>query len=259
MAKIKSIKELESLRAAILKKRDPKKPGIDICGGTGCLAYGCDLVISAFKDEVKRQGLEAKVNVKVSGCPGFCEQGPIVVIRPQNIFYPRAKVGDVPQIVSESVVKGKPVEKLLFVDPATGAKVTYESEVPFYKKQKRLILEQSGFIDPMVIEDYFAVGGYAALAKALSTMTPEQIIAQVKKSGLRGRGGAGFPTGVKWETTRRVPSDIRYVIVNADEGDPGAFANRSLLEGNPHSVLEGLIIGAYAIGSSQGYIYVRHE
>ncbi|MBI2831646.1 MAG: NADH-quinone oxidoreductase subunit NuoF [Chloroflexi bacterium] len=259
MTKIKSVKELESLRAAILKERDPDKPSVDICGGTGCQAYGCDLVISAFKDEVKKQGLEAKVNVRTTGCPGFCEKGPLVVIRPQNIFYPRAKVEDIPEIVSESVAKGRPVDRLLYVDPATGSKITYEAEVPFYKKQKRLILGQSSAIDPLVIEDYIAFGGYSALAKALAAMTPEQIIAEVKKSGLRGRGGAGFPTGVKWETARRVPSDIRYVIVNADEGDPGAFANRSLLEGNPHSVLEGLIIGAYAIGASQGYIYVRHE
>ncbi|GAG12001.1 unnamed protein product, partial [marine sediment metagenome] len=209
--------------------------------------------------EIARQNLSAKIDIKVTGCHGFCEKGPVVVIKPKNIFYQQVKAEDVPEIIAETVIKDKIVDRLLYTDPATGKKITYEHEVPFYKEQERLVFGNNGLIDPNVIEDYLAIGGYAALAKVLSGMTPEAIIEEVKKAGLRGRGGGGFPAAVKWETCRNAEGDTRYVICNCDEGDPGAFMDRSLMEGNPHSVLEGMVIGAYAIGGHEGYIYVRNE
>jgi NADH-quinone oxidoreductase subunit F len=258
VAKLKTPGELEALRNSITKKRDPDKPCITVCNGTGCQAYGSKSIVAAFQDEVKKQNLGAKVDVKAIGCPGFCERGTLVVIKPKDIFYQRVRPKDVPEILSETIGKGNLVNRLLFTDRATNEKVTKEGDVPFYKKQLRLIIGNNGLIDPTSIDDYLAIGGYTALAKALK-MTPEKIIDEVKKSGLRGRGGAGFPTGSKWESTRHAHGDVKYVICNADEGDPGAFMDRSLVEGNPHSVLEGMIIGAYAIGSHEGYIYVRNE
>ena len=258
MAKLKSPGELEALRSSINKKRDPAKPCITVCNGTGCQAYGSKSIVAAFQDEVKKQDLGARVDVKAIGCPGFCERGTLVVIKPKDIFYQRVRVKDVPEILSETIGKGNAINRLLFTDRATNEKVTREGDVPFYKRQMRLIIGNNGLIDPTSIDDYLAIGGYIALAKALK-MTPEKIIDEVKKSGLRGRGGAGFPTGSKWESTRKAHGDVKYVICNADEGDPGAFMDRSLVEGNPHSVLEGMIIGAYAIGSHEGYIYVRNE
>ena len=259
MNRISSPDELERLRKSIIKRRDPNKPCVTICGGTGCLALRGERVITAFNQEIKRQRLETKVHVRVTGCPGFCERGPLVVIKPQNIFYQRVKVEDVREIVSETVLKGNIIDRLLYTDPHTDKKIIYEPEVPFYKKQKRLIIGNNELIDPTIIDDYLAVGGYTALSKVLFGMSPEEVIGEVKKSGLRGRGGGGFPTGVKWETCRRAPGDTRYIICNCDEGDPGAFMDRSLMEGNPHSAVEGMIIGAYAIGGHQGYIYVRNE
>jgi len=257
--RISSPDELEKLRKSIIKQRDPNKPCIIICGGTGCLALGCESVIAAFKQEIKRQRLETKVGVRVTGCPGFCERGPLVVIKPRNIFYQRVSVEDVAEIISETVLKDNIIDRLLYPDPNTGKKIIYEPEVPFYKKQKRLIIGNNELIDPTLIDDYLAVGGYAALTRVLFRMSPEEVIGEVKKSGLRGRGGGGFPTGVKWGTCRRAQGDTKYIICNCDEGDPGAFMDRSLMEGNPHSVVEGMIIGAYAIGGHQGYIYVRNE
>ena len=258
MAKLKSVGELESLRKAILAKKDPKKVVITVCNGTGCHAHGCKAVTTAFEEEVKNQKLTTKVDVKATGCHGFCERGPLVVIKPQEIFYQRVRVKDVPEIITETVGKGNPIQRLLYTDRESGKKISFENEVPFYKLQKRLIFGNNGAIDPTSIDDYFAVGGYSALSKVLK-MTPEVIIAEIKKAGLRGRGGAGFPTGDKWESTRKAHGDVKYVICNADEGDPGAYMDRSLVEGNPHSVLEGMIIGAYTIGAHQGYIYIRNE
>jgi NADH-quinone oxidoreductase subunit F len=258
VAKLKSPGDLEALRSSIFKTRDPDKPCITICNGTGCQAYGSKSIVAAFQDEVKKQKLESKVDVKAIGCPGFCERGTLVVIKPKDIFYQRVRPKDVPEIISETIGKGNTVNRLLYTDRVTNEKITKEGDVPFYKKQMRLIIGNNGLIDPTVIEDYLAIGGYTALAKALK-MTPENIIEEVKKSGLRGRGGAGFPTGSKWESTRKAHGDVKYVICNADEGDPGAFMDRSLVEGNPHGVLEGMIIGAYAIGSHEGYIYIRNE
>jgi NADH-quinone oxidoreductase subunit F len=258
VAKIKSPGELEALRSSILKKRDPDKPCITVCNGTGCQAYGSKSIVAAFQDEVKKQKLGTRVDIKAIGCPGFCERGTLVVIKPKDIFYQRVRPKDVPEILSETIGKGNVINRLLFTDRATNEKVTKEGDVPFYKRQMRLIIGNNGLIDPTSIDDYLAIGGYSALAKALK-MTPEKIIDEVKKSGLRGRGGAGFPTGSKWESVRAAHGDVKYVICNADEGDPGAFMDRSLVEGNPHSVLEGMIIGAYAIGSHEGYIYIRNE
>jgi NADH-quinone oxidoreductase subunit F len=258
VAKIKSPAELEALRSSILKERDPKKPCITVCNGTGCQAYGSKSIVAAFQDEVKKRKLDAKVDVKPIGCPGFCERGTLVVIKPQDIFYQRVRPKDVPEILNETIGKGNVVNRLLFTDRATSQKVVKEGDVSFYKKQMRLIIGNNGLIDPTSIDDYLAIDGYTALAKALK-MTPVQIISEVKKSGLRGRGGAGYPTGNKWESTRNAKGDIKYVICNADEGDPGAFMDRSIVEGNPHSVLEGMIIGAYAIGSHEGYVYIRNE
>jgi NADH-quinone oxidoreductase subunit F len=258
VAKLKSPTELEALRKSILAERDPKKTVITICNGTGCHAHGCKAVTEAFRDEVKKQKLGDKVDIRATGCHGFCERGPLVVIKPKDILYQRVRVKDVPVILTETIGKGNTIERLLYTDRSSGNKIAIENEVPFYKLQKRLVFGNNGLIDPTSIDDYLAVGGYAALAKALK-MKPETIIDEVKKAGLRGRGGGGFPTGTKWESTRNAEGEIKYVICNADEGDPGAYMDRSLVEGNPHSVLEGMIIGAFAIGSHQGYIYIRNE
>jgi len=257
--RVSSPSELENLRQSILQKKDPNKPCITVCAGTGCLASGVEAVINAFIDEIERKELQLNVELKETGCHGFCERGPVVVIRPKRVFYQRVKPEDVPEIVSETALKGNIIERLLYVDPATGGKIVYEPDVPFYKKQTRTIFGVNGEVDPTEINDYIAVGGYSALSKALFQMSPEDVIKDIRKSGLRGRGGGGFPTGRKWQSCRDARSDTKYVICNADEGDPGAYQDRSLLEGNPHSVLEGMIIAAYAIGSHQGYIYVRNE
>ena len=250
---------LEELKAEILDSRKDQKTCITVCGGTGCHAYGCLQIADAFRDEVKRQKLKATVDVRTTGCHGFCERGPITVIQPDGIFYQRVKLEDVAEVVTETIRNKKIIDRLLYIDPRTGKKIIKEKEVPFYKKQKRIIFGNNGFIDPTDIEDYIALDGYKALAKVLFDMTADEVIAEVKDSGLRGRGGAGFLAGLKWEICRNVSSDVKYIICNADEGDPGAYMDRSLLEGNPHSVIEGMIIGAYAIGASEGYIYVRME
>ncbi|MCK4242014.1 MAG: NADH-quinone oxidoreductase subunit NuoF [Dehalococcoidia bacterium] len=259
MARLKSSADLEKTRQQILSQRDPSKSCVTICSGTGCHAYGCEKVSQAFVDEIERNGLQGKVDVRRTGCHGFCERGPLVVIFPEEICYLRVKPEDVPEIVSQTLVEKKVVERLLYMDPVTGQKIVHEGEIPFYKHQSRIVFGNNRLIDPKSIEDYIALGGYSALAKALFEMSPEDVLETVKRANLRGRGGGGFPAGTKWETTRNAPGEIKYVIVNADEGDPGAYMDRSLLEGNPHSVLEGLIIGAFAIGSHEGFVYVRQE
>lgn len=259
MRKGLSLEKFEEIRAKILRTRDTQKTCITICGGTGCHAYGCLKVAQSFKEEVKERNLLETVDVRTTGCHGFCERGPIVVIQPEGIFYQRVKLEDVGNIISETIVKKKIMDKLLYVDPKTAEKIVYEKEVPFYKKQKRIIFGNNGFLDPRDIKDYIALGGYEALSTVLFEMTAEEVIGEIKKSGLRGRGGAGFPTGIKWQVCREACSVLKYIICNADEGDPGAYMDRSLLEGNPHSVIEGMIIGAYAIGASEGFVYVRKE
>ncbi len=259
MVQLNSPEALESLRQEILSKRDPKKPCISICAGAGCIASGADEVIAAFKAEIEKQGLSAKVDTKGTGCPGFCERGPVVVIYPEEICYLQVTAKDVPEIVSETIKENRVVERLLFEDPVTGERAVHESDISFYKAQERTVLCNNIKIDSKSIDDYLSLGGYSALTKALSRMTEIEVLEEVKKSNLRGRGGAGFPAGRKWEGSRNAPEPIKYVIVNADEGDPGAFMDRALLEGNPHSILEGLIIGGYAIGAHEGYFYVRQE
>jgi NADP-reducing hydrogenase subunit HndC len=259
MPRINSLAELEEFRKGILSKRDPNKTCITICSGSACHASGSKDVAASIEEEIEKQGLSGEVDIRKTGCHGFCERGPIVVIHPEEICYLQIQPEDVPEIISETIKGKKVIERLLYTDPSTNEKIVHESEIPFYKNQKRLVFGSNGNIDPKSIDDYLAIGGYSALAKALSQMTPEQVVEEVKKSNLRGRGGGGFPAGRKWEGSRNAPGEIKYVIVNADEGDPGAYMDRSLLEGNPHSVLEGLTIGAYAIGSHEGYIYVRQE
>ncbi len=258
MARLKSPADLEQFRQGLRSGRDPKKPCVTICSGTGCHALGSDKVSEAFVREISRNGLKGKVDVRRTGCHGFCERGPLVVIFPQETCYLGVKPSDVSEIVSETLSANRLVDRLLYKD-GDGTKVQLEDEIPFYKHQKRIVFGNNTLIDPKSIEDYIALGGYSALSKALFEMSPDQVLETVKDANLRGRGGGGFLAGTKWETTRDAPGDIRYVIVNADEGDPGAFMDRSLLEGNPHSVIEGLIIGAYAIGSHQGFVYVRQE
>jgi len=197
--------------------------------------------------------------VRTTGCHGFCERGPIVVIQPDGVFYQRIKLKDIKEVIAATIVGKKIIDRLLYVDPRTQEKIVHEKNVPFYKKQERIIFGNNGFIDPTDIKDYIALDGYKALTKILFDMTSEEVIEEIIASGLRGRGGGGFLAGKKWEICHKVNSDMKYVICNADEGDPGAYMDRSLLEGNPHSVIEGMIIGAYAIGASEGYIYVRME
>ena len=235
-----------------------KKKLISLCAGSGCGAYGTAKVHQALMEELTRQNLTDEVEVKLTGCHGFCEKGPIMVVHPEGIFYPQVKPEHVSEIVEKTIKNNELVQSLIFKDPASKAKITLEHDIPFYKLQQRIIFGNNGLIDPTSIDDYIAVGGYSAMAKSLFDMTPEKIIAEIKKSGLRGRGGGGFPTGIKWDTCRK-HHGTRYIICNADEGDPGAYMDRSLLEGNPHSVIEGMIVGAIAIGSHEGYVYVRHE
>ncbi|MCP4627860.1 MAG: NADH-quinone oxidoreductase subunit NuoF [bacterium] len=259
MARLNSPEELRKFRQAILSKRDSDNPCISICAGAGCVASGADEVIAAFKSEIETQGLQADVNTKGTGCPGFCERGPVVVIYPAEICYLQVKAEDVREIVAQTIKENKIIERLLYEDPATGEKAVKESDISFYKNQERTVLCNNIKVDSRSIDDYLSIGGYSALAKALDEMTDIEVLAEVKKSNLRGRGGAGFPAGRKWEGSRNASEPIKYVIVNADEGDPGAFMDRALLEGNPHSILEGLIIGGYAISANEGYFYVRQE
>ena len=258
MPKLKSTLELEDLRRVIVSKQDPRRLRFTICSGTACHATGSQKTFAAFEAELARQGLKDKVDLKATGCHGFCERGPIVVIYPQELCYLYVQPEDAAEVVSQTM-RGQTIERLLYVDPVTGERTAHESDIPFYRYQNRLILGNNRFIDATKIEDYIALGGYRALSKALFDMTPEQIMAAIDRAGLRGRGGGGFPTARKWKSTRDAPGEPKYVIVNCDEGDPGAYMNRSLTEGNPHSVLEGLAIGAYAMGSHEGFIYLRQE
>ncbi len=259
MIHLTSPEELDKYRQNILNKRDPDKPCISICAGSGCVASGAIEVIEAFKHEIEKQGLSASVDTKGTGCPGFCERGPVVVIYPEEICYLQVMPEDVTEIVTETIKNKNIVERFLFTDPETGEKAVHESDISFYKNQERNLICSNIKIDSKSIDDYIANGGYSALAKVLLDMTPIDVVEEIKKSNLRGRGGAGFPAGIKWEGSKSAPDPVKYVIVNADEGDPGAFMDRALLEGNPHLILEGLIIGAYAIGAQVGYVYVRHE
>ena len=259
MPRLKSPDDLRELKQKLNRERDPRRTCVTICSGTGCIACHSQNVVAEFQREIAEKGLKGKVSLRRTGCYGLCERGPIVVILPERICYLGTKAEDVSEIVTETLIKGRYVDRLLYEDLETGQRIVRLDDIPFYKNQERLLLEANSLVDPKKIEDYIAIGGYSALAKALFEMNADDVIEEIDKAKLRGRGGGGFPTGKKWRTTRDVPDEPKYVIVNADEGDPGAYMDRSVLEGNPHSVLEGLVIGAYAIGSQKGHIYVRQE
>ena len=231
---------------------------IFICQGTGCVSDKSIEIREALEEKVEELGLKS-VKVDFTGCHGFCEQGPIAFVEPEGIFYTHVDIKDVPEITQAHLQDGKPVERLFYKDPVTGQVVPCYKDIDFYAKQKRIVLRNCGRINPERIEDYLAIGGYQSLRKALFEMTPEQVIDEVKRSGLRGRGGAGFPTGLKWEFCRKSPGKVKYLICNADEGDPGAFMDRSTMEADPHAVIEGMAIAAHAIGATEGYIYIRAE
>ena len=250
--------DLVQLRRKLQAQRESTKIAISVCAGTGCRAHGSMELFQEFRRELEEQDLP-DVQVRATGCHGFCEQGPLVVIFPRKIFYRGVKVKDVARIIEKTIRNDEVVDSLLFKDPITKKKCLLENEVPFYSKQQRIVFRNNGKIDPTDINDYIAADGYAALAKALSRMSSDDVIDEILQSGLRGRGGGGFPTGRKWKICRDQPGDEKYIICNGDEGDPGAFMDRSIMEGDPNSVLEGMTIGAYAIGATRGYIYVRAE
>jgi len=259
MARLTSMQDLAVLRDELKAKKDNTAKEVAICTGTGCLGLGAARVYKAFQTEILKRGLQGDIRVKETGCPGFCQRGTIAVVTPPGVYYLGVQPSDVEEIIEETLLSGRLVDRLLYSDPLTGKKAVREEEIPFYRHQSRLLIKNNIKIDPKNICDYIKLGGYEALARVLSGMTPQQVIDEIKRSGLRGRGGGGFPTGQKWQSTKDAPGPIKYVIVNCDEGDPGAFMDRALMEGNPHSVLEGLIIGAYAVGASKGFIYVRME
>ncbi len=262
--RLQSVEELAVLRQELLQAKDPEQAEIVVCYGTGCLAAGAAKVEQALKQALAQAELEMKVRplIKTTGCRGFCSRGPLVVIQPQGIFYQKVKPADAQEIVQTTIVEGRPLERLLYHDPASGRPITRERDIPFYSLQQRLVLGRIGAVDPTDILDTIAAGGYQALAKALGGMSPEEVVAEVERSGLRGRGGAGFPTGRKWRgalaAVKKKGGPV-YTVCNGDEGDPGAFMDCMIMEGDPHAVLEGMILGAYALGSQQGYIYVRAE
>ncbi len=230
-----------------------------LCGGTGCIAGGSLKLKNALDAEIKNRGLENEINVVLTGCNGFCAEGPVMTVYPEDIFYEKVKVDDVPLIVEEHFIKGRPVQKLMYKEPLKKQTIPLMKEIPFFSLQVLRALRNKGLVDAEKIEEYIARDGYQAAAKALTEMTPAQVVDEIKRSGLRGRGGAGFPTGLKWELCARVKDDNKFILCNGDEGDPGAFMDRSVMEADPHVVLEGMIIGAKAISANKGYIYVRAE
>ena len=267
MSTIKSFNELKILVSELkpnLAIRDnliqeDKKIELLVCGDTGCRAANSMPIIDNLKEEIKSAGLEDRVSVSLTGCFGFCAQGPIVKVHPDNIFYVKVSAADARDIVQDHLVNGNLVDRLLFLESSKNKKVTTSEDMSFYKQQMRIALHNCGYINPEKLEDYIANDGYVTLGKCITEFTPEEVVEEVKTSGLRGRGGAGFPTGIKWEATRNSKADQKYVVCNADEGDPGAFMDRSILEGDPHKVLEAMAICGYAVGADTGYIYIRAE
>jgi NADH-quinone oxidoreductase subunit F/NAD(P)H dehydrogenase (quinone)/NADP-reducing hydrogenase subunit HndC len=255
-----TVDDLESLKKQLADRTDFKdKTYLLICGGTGCHATGSIKVIDALQKELNEKNLQEKVEIVETGCNGFCAVGPLMVVKPGDTFYQKIKLDDIPKIVDDHLINGKPVKKLLYKDPASKEIIATLSDIPFFAHQQPVSLRNKGVINPESIEDYIARDGYMGAARALNEMTPEEIIEQMKLSGLRGRGGAGFPTGVKWYFASQSQSDVKYVLCNADEGDPGAFMDRSILEADPHAVVEGMIIAARAINATKGYVYARTE
>jgi NADH-quinone oxidoreductase subunit F len=263
MKKTEKIETIENLYKTIdhhiQERKSEETPILTVSAGTCGRARGSMRVIESLEKVIQKENLQDQVRIRVTGCHGFCEAEPNIILQPQDFFYQKVQPKDAQAIISETVLNDKIIEHLLYTDPSTETKALNEDEIGFYKKQRRIVLGDNALIDPTEIEDYFSIGGYRSLAKVLAEMKPEEVIEIVQKSGLRGRGGAGFPTGNKWAFARKAKGDTKYVICNADEGDPGAYMDRSLLEGNPHRVLEGMIIGAYAIGTKEGYIYIRDE
>ncbi len=258
---VKSLEELEALQRSLLEQRKAADVTIATCCGTGCVAKGALEVFQALRQEVRQQQAAGTVRVldKCTGCHGFCELGPIVIVQPQDLFYTNVRKEDAADIIGQTALHGQVIERLLYRDPVTRQRASSSEALPFYNRQKRVVLDHNGLLDPTDIGDYVAAGGYRALWKALHQMTPEAIIDEISRSGLRGRGGAGYPTGRKWASCRQARGQAKYVICNGDEGDPGAFMDCGIMEGDPQSVIEGMIIGAFAIGASQGFIYVRNE
>ncbi|NTV52874.1 MAG: hypothetical protein HGA76_07685, partial [Candidatus Firestonebacteria bacterium] len=238
---------------------DAVRTHVLICAGAGCVASGSLDVGAAFRAEIKRRDLEREISVVETGCLGPCMAGPVTMVYPEGIFYENVKGSCVAEIVEEHLVRGRMVERLLHHDPVEGKVTPKLQDIAFFRKQVKQVLRNCGRIDPLRVEEYIARNGYQALAKCLTAMAPDRVIEEVKRSGLRGRGGAGFLTGLKWSLTRKAKGEAKYVLCNADEGDPGAFMDRSVLEGDPHSVIEGMAIAAFAVGASQGYVYVRAE
>jgi NADH:ubiquinone oxidoreductase subunit F (NADH-binding)/(2Fe-2S) ferredoxin/NAD-dependent dihydropyrimidine dehydrogenase PreA subunit len=253
------LKPLLSLRNNTSKENATCKKEILICGGTGCKASQSDKILSNLSEEIEKAGLSSDVKLSITGCFGFCEKGPIIKIAPDNVFYVKVTPDDAEEIVKEHLVKGNILERLLYEEPTLKEKVTKQEDMSFYKKQSRIALRNCGLINPEKIEEYIAADGYLALGKVLTAMTPDVVIQNMIDSGLRGRGGGGFSTGQKWMFTKRSNATQKYIICNADEGDPGAFMDRSILEGDPNTVLESMAIAGYAIGASKGYIYIRAE
>ena len=258
MEKLLSIGELEWYRNKVVAREDESKTRVYVCM-TGCRAYGASEVKAALDEEVKKQGMSDQVEVRATGCHGFCAKAPVIAIDPQGVQYQEVSPEDAPEIVALTLKQNRLIDHLAYTDPQTGKPIFYRSQIPFYKKQVRRVLANCGTIDPTRIEHYIAAGGYQGIVKALSRMTPEDVIDKVTTAKLRGRGGAGFSTGLKWKFARQAEGRPKYIICNADEGDPGAFMDRAVLEGDPHAVLEGMLIGAYAMGAEYGYIYVREE
>lgn len=237
----------------------PYRMHLMLCTGTGCVSNKAFNVRRCLEKELARHNLQDEIAIVITGCNGFCAQGPVMVVQPGEIFYQMLTEKDIPHLVEEHFLKGRPVERLMFTPPGEKAPVPKLSDIGFFSKQRLIVLRNRGMIDPEKIDEYIARGGYAALATALTELTSEEIIGQIKASGLRGRGGAGFPTGRKWELCRQAPGKVKHVVCNCDEGDPGAFMDRSVVEADPHSLIEGLAIGAKAIGAAQGYVYIRDE
>jgi NADH-quinone oxidoreductase subunit F len=258
MSIIASISELEKLRERILAKRGQEKRYIAVCGGTGCHSRDHEKLAEIFAESLQKNGIK-DTSIKKTGCLGFCEQGPVVIIYPEGIFYCRVTAEDIPEIVAETLASNRVVERLLYKDTETAERIVHENEIPFYKGQLRLTVGDNCRIDPQSIEDYLSIGGYRALAKISRQSTPDQVIAEVKKANIRGRSGNGFAAGRKWEACQKAEADTKYIICNCHEGDPGTFVDRRMMEANPHNILEGMLIGAFAMKANEGFIFVGDE
>lgn len=258
MGKIK-VEELDKISQKVKENNLIHPFHLMLCGGTGCISNKSLKIKEVMESEIKKKGLDKKVSIVITGCNGFCAIGPIVIVEPSGIFYHSLTEEVIPELIEEHFVKGKPFEKLMYVSPKDNIVIPKLEDIPFFNKQTLITLRNRGIIDPENIDEYIARGGYKALAKILTKMTQDEIINEIKRSNLRGRGGAGFPAGLKWEITKKAKGEMKYIVCNADEGDPGAYMDRSIIESDPHSVLEGMLIGARAIGASEGYIYIRTE